>query len=265
MGLSGSVPLVLTARLVSYNDQAVFSLVSLPYSLKLLWAPIVDALYLSNRHPNSLGNRLKLGRRKSWVIPVQFLSALVMLLISSTVDELLGDDLSKLSSFEQRANAKPVQIVMLTLLFLFLYVLMATQDIAVDAWALTMLSKENVGLASSCNTIGLTAGYMISYIGFLAFNSAEFCNTWLRSVEHVRNVCCTAVSSIVCRCSDRIKECCRSRTSCSSLASSFWCAASVDSAALFNRCWVLEGCDGLCVVLQARRRRCTKLSSSLFF
>jgi PAT family acetyl-CoA transporter-like MFS transporter 1 len=42
----------------------------------------------------------------------------------------------------------------LTGFFLALYFLMATQDIAVDGWALTMLSRENVGYASTCNSIG---------------------------------------------------------------------------------------------------------------
>ena len=33
----------------------------------------------------------------------------------------------------------------LTLFFFVLFILAATQDIAVDGWALTMLSAENVG------------------------------------------------------------------------------------------------------------------------
>ena len=33
---------------VSYDDQAMFSLVSWPFSLKLFWAPIVDSVYLSS-------------------------------------------------------------------------------------------------------------------------------------------------------------------------------------------------------------------------
>ena len=45
---------------------------------------------------------------------------------------------------------------------------MATQDIAVDGWALTMLSKRNVGLASTCNTVGQTIGYFSAYTGFLS-------------------------------------------------------------------------------------------------
>ena len=65
----------------------------------------------------------------------------------------------------------------LTYIFGFLYVLTATQDIAVDGWALTMLSPQNVGMASTANTIGQTVGYLVAYVVFLAFNSADFCNT----------------------------------------------------------------------------------------
>ncbi len=40
MGLSGSIPFLLLEK-VSYSEQAIFSLVSIPFSMKLLWAPLV--------------------------------------------------------------------------------------------------------------------------------------------------------------------------------------------------------------------------------
>ena len=46
----------------------------------------------------------------------------------------------------------------LTTVFFLLYFLAATQDIAVDGWALTMLKPENVGYASSCEQVGLQIG-----------------------------------------------------------------------------------------------------------
>ena len=57
LGLIASIPLMLQNRQVSYKEQAEFSFVYWPFSLKLLWAPIVDSLYSS-----------KMGRRKTWVI-----------------------------------------------------------------------------------------------------------------------------------------------------------------------------------------------------
>lgn len=47
LGLAGSIPLILQSRNVSYTDQAFFSFVFWPFSLKLLWAPLVDSLYFS--------------------------------------------------------------------------------------------------------------------------------------------------------------------------------------------------------------------------
>ncbi|CAD7003747.1 unnamed protein product [Ceratitis capitata] len=50
------------------------------------------------------------------------------------------------------------------MLFFLLNFLAATQDIAVDGWALTMLKRCNVGYASTCNSVGQTAGYFLGYV-----------------------------------------------------------------------------------------------------
>ncbi|XP_064642289.1 acetyl-coenzyme A transporter 1-like [Lineus longissimus] len=160
LGLSGSIPLILQSRKVSYREQAMFSFVFWPFSVKLLWAPIVDTIYSA-----------KFGRRKSWLIPTQYLMGAFMLVLSGYISYLLGDD----------DPTKPVSVLTLTVVFFMLYFLAATQDIAVDGWALTMLSKRNVGWASTCNSIGQTVGYSLGNIVFLALESPEFCNTYLRS------------------------------------------------------------------------------------
>ena len=41
-------------------------------------------------------------------------------------------------------------------------------------WALTLLSEENLAYASTCQTIGLNTGYLLSYTVFLALNSEDF-------------------------------------------------------------------------------------------
>ncbi len=70
---------------------------------------------------------------------------------------------------------------LLTCIFFMLNFLAATQDIAVDGWALTMLSRHNIGYASTCNSVGQTAGYFLGNVVFLALNSPDFCNAYLRS------------------------------------------------------------------------------------
>mmetsp|Transcript_36 Transcript_36/g.45 ORF Transcript_36/g.45 Transcript_36/m.45 type:complete len:482 (+) Transcript_36:174-1619(+) len=160
MGLSGSIPILLHNK-VSYSQQALFSLVSLPFSLKLLWAPFVDSIYISS-----------FGRRKSWLVPVQMLSGILMLYGATKIEKWMGEDNSP--------NLTP-NVPALTTYFLTLYLLMATQDIAVDGWALTMLSKENIGYASTCNTLGQTLGFFMAHIGLLALNDPLLCNKYLRN------------------------------------------------------------------------------------
>ena len=160
MGLAGgSVPFLLKSHL-SYGQIGIFTLASYPYSLKLLWSPIVDAVWSS-----------KVGRRKSWILPIQFCSGFGMLYMGSRAEQMMNDvgagDGSGVWAF--------------TIWWFFLVFLCATQDIAVDGWALTLLSPPNLSYASTAQTVGLTAGHFLSYTVFLAFNSGDFANKWFRA------------------------------------------------------------------------------------
>lgn len=78
MGLAtGSVPFLLKPHM-SYSALGVFSLASYPYSLKLLWSPIVDAVWSP-----------KVGRRKSWIMPIQMLSGFGMIWLGSRVKNMM--------------------------------------------------------------------------------------------------------------------------------------------------------------------------------
>lgn len=39
-----------------------------------------------------------------------------------------------------------------------------------------------MGYASTCNSVGQTAGYFLGYVLFMALESPEFCNGYLRSI-----------------------------------------------------------------------------------
>ena len=111
MGLaSGSVPFLLKSHL-SYGQIGVFSLASYPYSLKLLWSPIVDAIWSP-----------VIGRRKSWILPIQMCSGFGMLYLGTRIKDMMAaagaSDGSGVWTF--------------TWWWFFLVFLCATQDIAVD-------------------------------------------------------------------------------------------------------------------------------------
>ncbi|CAL1696730.1 unnamed protein product [Somion occarium] len=153
LGLAlGSVPFLLREHL-SYSQLAIFSLASYPYSLKIFWSPIVDSWFLPS-----------IGRRKSWILPMQLIIGSVMLLISFRSEEYI--------------NHPAEHIYGLSVAFTALVTFSATQDIAVDGWALTLLSEENLPYAATCQTIGLNSGYFASFTVFLALNSESFATKW---------------------------------------------------------------------------------------
>ena len=123
----------------------------------------VDSLYVAS-----------FGRRKTWLVPVQYLIGVTMMVLSYNVDYYLGDGSD---------TAEP-NVTILTAMFFFLNFLAATQDIAVDGWALTMLQRHNVGYASTCNSVGQTAGYFLGYVFFMGLESyglvtlASFLQFW---------------------------------------------------------------------------------------
>ena len=159
LGLAAAVPLILTNRHVSYRQQAEFSFAYWPFSVKLLWAPIVDSMYIK-----------AFGRRKTWLVPVQYFIGITMFILAKNVDYYL--------------DSSPPDVFSLTCMFFFLNFLAATQDIAVDGWALTMLQRKNVGYASTCNSVGQTAGYFMGYVFYMALESygvltlKDFLNFW---------------------------------------------------------------------------------------
>ncbi|GMI25588.1 hypothetical protein TeGR_g9878 [Tetraparma gracilis] len=158
IGLSQSVPLLLQTSLggssaALYSSQALFSLCSWPFSLKLLWAPLVDA----RPFPLLAGA----GLRKSWLLPLQTTAGLLMYLCASPLSAAAG-----------LRPPLPANVPLLTALFFGLYFLMATQDVAVDGWALTMLAAGNRANGPVCNSVGQSVGQALSYTGFVALNDA---------------------------------------------------------------------------------------------
>lgn len=69
--------------------------------------------------------------------------------------------------------------ITLTALFTALIFLAATQDIAVDGWALELLTGPDAGLASTCQSLGMSLGWFLSYTAFTALNAPDFCGKFL--------------------------------------------------------------------------------------
>jgi hypothetical protein len=111
MGLAGgSVPFLLKSHF-SYSQIGVYSLASYPYSLKLLWSPIVDAVWSA-----------RVGRRKSWILPIQTLSGFGMLWLGSRAQQMM----------DKAGEDGGAGVWGFTGWWFSLVLMCATQDIAVD-------------------------------------------------------------------------------------------------------------------------------------
>lgn len=148
----GSIPFLLKEK-VRFDGIALFSFAGWPYAMKLLIAPVVDSVYSK-----------KIGRRKSWIVPVQAASGFLFFALASNIERWL--------------NAGDVY--RLTPVFFTIMLFTATQDVAVDAWALTLLQPKNLPYASTCQSIGLSLGSFTSFTLFLALQNPSFCDSYVR-------------------------------------------------------------------------------------
>lgn len=134
-------PVYLRFQGISLTSIGLLSLVGLPWTLKFIWAPVVDLW----------------GRRKTWFVGCQVLISLVLLgtyyLNTSSIGPLLW-------------------------LLLIMASLSATQDIAIDAYTIELLDNKEMGPANGIRVmtyrIALIAagGLLIAMAGLVGWSTA---------------------------------------------------------------------------------------------
>lgn len=127
---SQALPVLLRERGTSLEDIGFASLLALPWALKFLWAPVVDRRW-------SRG----LGRRRSWLIPLQ----------AATVAVLVGT-----ATFPLDGPLLPLLLVVLVL-----NTLAATQDIATDGLAIDVLPSHDRGIGNGIQVAGYRVGMVV--------------------------------------------------------------------------------------------------------
>ncbi len=139
-----ALPAYLRTHGVSVGAIGFIGLLALPWMFKVLWAPLVDRF-----------GSARIGRRKSWILPLQAALAATCAL----------------------AAFVPVEGGLLWLLgLIFLMNLAAaTQDVAVDGFAVDSLKREELGLGNTAQVVGYKLGmatgggllvWMTPYIGW---------------------------------------------------------------------------------------------------
>lgn len=132
LGVSSGLPLLLTSKTlqawmtvekVNLAAIGLFILVGLPYSLKFLWAPLLDRFTLPF-----------LGRRRGWLIVIQ--SALLIAIA--------------LMALQKPASG----LQLLAINALVIAFLSATQDIAADAYRGDVLEEREMGASAAVFVLG---------------------------------------------------------------------------------------------------------------
>lgn len=130
----------LTEAGVSRASIGFFSWIGITYSIKVLWAPVVDRLTLP-----LLGGLL--GRRRSWMLLAQLLIAggLTGMALTDPVEDLM-------------------RVAMFALLVAFGS---ATQDVAIDAWRIEAVSVERQAAMSATYVFGYRVALLVAGAGAL--------------------------------------------------------------------------------------------------
>ncbi|MBI1954673.1 MAG: MFS transporter [Proteobacteria bacterium] len=149
LGFASGLPFLLTLSTLSFwlSEEGVsksiigfFMFVSLPYSIKFLWAPLLDYVkipFVTNW----------LGQRRGWAILIQ--SLLIISLIAL-------------------AQSNPSQNVFFTALMAFCVAfLAATQDILIDAYRIETLNPHQNGIGAAMESVGFRFGMLTSGAGAL--------------------------------------------------------------------------------------------------
>lgn len=148
-GFSSGLPLALTASTlstwladvgVSLTAIGFFAAVATPYSLKFLWAPLVDRIRLP-----VLANLL--GHRRSWMILIQGL-------LIAAITALGGSN----------PTETPEVTAALAVLVAFLS---ATQDIVIDAYRVEILKRDQYAAGAATTVFGYRIAMLVSGAGAL--------------------------------------------------------------------------------------------------
>ncbi len=136
-----ALPLMLRERNVSLAMIGMSTLLASPWMLKFFWAPLIDMKW----------NR-SMGRRRTWIIPLQILLITAIVSASKTID---------------------TGIYLLAANILIMNIAAATQDAAVDGLAVDILAENELGYGNSAQVVGYKSGMIISG-GLLVWLSGYF-------------------------------------------------------------------------------------------
>lgn len=133
--MTHALPVILRAQGVSLAHIGGFGLLMLPWSIKIFWAPLVDRV-----------GHEKLGHYRSWIVPMQFLSIVILIALSFVPIQALD---------------QPLYLLIFFITLLSMNLVGATQDIATDGLAVHILKNEQQQWGNTFQVIGSRLGFIV--------------------------------------------------------------------------------------------------------
>ena len=156
LGISSGFPLTLLVATLTFwlakvgLDTATIGLavmVGIPYTIKFLWAPLLDKLHLPFLHA-------KLGQRRSWLFLIQALLVVAIWQLGAS-------------------DPKPGNLSMFFVWAVITAFLSATQDIVIDAYRIEILEDDEFAHGTAANQFGYRTGNLIAGAGTIYVASQE--------------------------------------------------------------------------------------------
>ena len=146
--MTHALPVILRAQGVSLAHIGGFGLLMLPWSIKIFWAAYVDryALPYMSLFGKEGYREIYSGHYRSWIVPTQFLSVIILVI---------------LSFFPIQDLDQPQYLLIFFSLLLLLNLTGATQDIATDALAVNLLNGDQQHWGNTFQVIGSRLGFIV--------------------------------------------------------------------------------------------------------
>lgn len=133
--MTHALPVILRTQGVSLAHIGGFGLLMAPWALKVLWAPWVDQ-YAFHKH----------GHFRSWILPTQFLTMAILIVLSFMPIHALN---------------QPLYLFGFFIALFLMNTVGATQDIATDGLAVSILKQEQQHLGNMFQVIGSRLGFIV--------------------------------------------------------------------------------------------------------
>lgn len=133
--MTHALPVILRAQGVSLTHIGGFGLLMAPWAMKVLWAPWIDRY-----------GHQSFGHYRSWIIPTQILTILILVVLSFLPIESLN---------------YPAYLFMFFICLLCMNSIGATQDIATDGLAVMVLKGEQQHVGNMFQVVGSRLGFIV--------------------------------------------------------------------------------------------------------